>query len=286
MMQDAFYSDLELPCAKQKMFISQMSSSMFMQLQKYLLENNDELIEQYFNYIITSCNKHAMDAKKINCIDKLACLMKIRSISCGDLMIFTNQQNVQASMSMNNIINSLLCCEQQVFSVSKDVQITIGIPNSINLHDASRVIEQCIKSIHVNGDCFDTNDFTEQQMQQFMQNLNASAVAHINKFISMHADLKIIAFQGNEHLQLNDIILSPFNDSIMEFCKFIFKDDLMNQYKNIHILCSKSHLTPDFLLSIAPIEQQLYIKLLAEEIESTNEQLKQQDKSVNMLNYE
>lgn len=285
MMQHAFYSEIDLPCAKQKMLVSQMSSSMFMQLQKYLLENNDDLIEQYFNYIITNCNKHAMDAKKLNCIDKLACLMKIRSISCGDAVIFTNQQNVQASMSMNSIINSLMCCKEQIINVSNDVQITIGLPNSINLHEASRVIEQCIKSINVNGACFNANDLTDEQMQQFMQNLNASAVAHINKFISMHADLKITAFQGNQHLQLDDIILSPFNDSIIEFCKFIFKDDLMNQYKNIHTLCSKSHLTPDFLMSIAPIEQQLYIKLLAEEIEATNEQLKQQDKSVNMPNY-
>lgn len=285
MMHNAFYSDLDLPCAKQKILVSQMSSNMFMLLQKYLLENNDELIEQYFNYIITSCNKNAMDAKKINCIDKLACLMKIRSISCGDSVIFTNQQNVQASMSMNSIINSLLHYKEQVFNVSRDIQITVGIPNSINLHDVSRVIEQCIKSISVNGVCFNVNDLTEQQMQQFMQNLNASAVAYINKFISMHASMKIIAFQGNQQLQLNDIILNPFNDSIMEFCKFIFKDDLMNQYKNIHILCSKSHLTPDFLMSIAPVEQQLYIKLLAEEIEANNEQLKLQDKSVNMPNY-
>jgi hypothetical protein len=285
MMHDAFYSDLMLPCARQKMMFKQMSSSMFMQLQKYLIENNDELIDEFFNNIITSCNKHSIDAKNFNCIDKLACLMKIRSISCGDSVIFTNQQNVQASMSMSSIIDALKPCNNQLISISKDVQISIGLPSSMNLHDITKVIEQCIKSISVNGMHFKASDVTDEQMQQFMQNLNASAVAHINKFIAANAHLKVIAFQGNEHLQLDDIILSPFNDSIMEFCKFIFKDDLMNQYKNIHMLCSKSHLTPDFLLSIAPIEQQLYIKLLADEIEATNEQLKQQDKAVNMPNY-
>jgi hypothetical protein len=79
MKHDIFYSDLILPCANQKIYIKQMSSSMFMQLQKYLLENNDDLIEEYLNNIITSCNKHETEAKNFNCIDKLACLMKIRS---------------------------------------------------------------------------------------------------------------------------------------------------------------------------------------------------------------
>lgn len=285
MMHDAFYSDLILPCANQKILLKQMSSSMFMQLQKYLIENNDDLIDEFFCNIITSCNKNNIDAKKFNCIDKLACLMKLRSISCGDLVIFTNQQNVQATMSMNNIISTLKSSKTQMINISNDIQISIGLPSSMNLHNVSKVIEQCIKHITVNGMHFDANDLSDEQMQQFMQNLNASAVSHINKFIAANADMKILAFQGNEQLQLDDIILSPFNDSIIEFCKFIFKDDLMNQYKNIHTLCSKSHLTPDFLLSIAPIEQQLYIKLLADEIEAANEQLKQHDKSVNMPNY-
>lgn len=285
MMHDAFYSDLILPCANQKILVKQMSSGMFMQLQKYLLENNDELIEEYFNSIITTCNKHAMNAKNFNCIDKLACLLKIRSISCGDLVIFTNQKNVQATMSMNNTIDALKSCDEHIISISNDVQITIGLPNSINLHNVSKVIEQCIKSITVNNVHFNASDLSDEQMQQFMQNLNASAVTHINKFISANADLKVIAFQGNKQLQLDDIILSPFNDSIIEFCKFIFKDDLMNQYKNIHTLCSKSHLSPDFLLSIPPIEQQLYMKLLADEVEANNEQLKQQNNTVNIPNY-
>lgn len=285
MMHDAFYSDLILPCAKQKVLLKQMSSNTFMQLQKYLIEDNDELIEEFFINLICMCSKHHIDARKLNCIDKLACLMKIRSISCGDAVIFTNQKNVQASMSMNSIISTIKPSNMQMINISKDVQIKVGIPNSMNLHDVTKVIEQCIKSIDANGIHFNADDLTDEQMQQFMQNLNASAVAHINKFIAANVDLKIIAFQGNDHLQLQDIILSPFNDSIIEFCKFIFKDDLMNQYKNIHILSSKSHLTPDFLLNIAPIEQQLYIKLLAEEIEATNEQLKAQDNAVNMPNY-
>lgn len=284
-MHEAFYSDVILPCANQKISVKQMSSNMFMQLQKYLIENNDDLIEEYLNNIISTCSKHEINAKNFNCIDKLACLMKIRSISCGDLVIFTNQKNIQATMSMNNIIDALKSCDEHNISISNDIQITIGLPNSINLTNVSRVIEQCIKSITVNNMHFNASELTDEQMQQFMQNLNASAVAHINKFIAANADLKIIAFKGNEQLQLDDIILSPFNDSIIEFCKFIFKDDLMNQYKNIHTLCSKSHLSPEFLLSIPPVEQQLYIRLLLDEVEANNEQLKQQNNAVNIPNY-
>lgn len=125
----------------------------------------------------------------------------------------------------------------------------------------------------------------DHEIANIINNLDASVIGFINKFISDNVGLTITAFKGNETLQLNDILISPFNNSMLDFCKFILKDDLMNLYKNIYTLASKSHLTPEFLMSIAPIEQQIYIRLLIDEVEQTNKQLSEKQNGVNTPSY-
>ena len=84
----------------------------------------------------------------------------------------------------------------------------------------------------------------------------------------------------NDELGFNDLIISPFNNSIIEFLKFIFTDNLLNQYQSIYILCSKAGLGAEYINSIAPVEQQVFIKLYADEIEEQNKQLKSKSKNI------
>ena len=261
---------------------------MFIQLQKYIIENNDEVIEKFLISIIDECIQEKNIAKSFNCIDKLACLIKIRSISCGDAVVFTNQQNVQAQMSMQQLLDSM---NNINFNISKVVDyvnymhITIGLPRTMFLTDVASIIQNCIHNITINNRTLEFNSIANAEIAEITDNLDVSIIGFINKFINDNANLIITAFKGNESLQLNDIIISPFNNSMLDFCKFILKDDLMNLYKNVYTLASKSHLAPEFLMSIAPIEQQIYIRLLIDEVEQTNKQLSEKQNGVNMPSY-
>lgn len=288
MKELTFYSALQLPACKQIVHLKQMNSCMFMQLQKYIIENDDEIIEKFLLNIIDECMQEQDVAQHLNCIDKLACLIKIRSISCGDAVIFTNQQNVQAQMSMQHLLDAM---NSMNFNVARGVEhnnfmhITLDLPRTMLLADAASVIQNCIHSIIIADQKLDFSSLTSDKITEITNNLSAYIIGYINKFISDNASLCITAFKGNETLQLNDIIISPFNNSMLDFCKFILKDDLMNLYKNIYTLASKSHFTPEFLMSIAPIEQQIYIRLLIDEVEQTNKQLSDKQSEVNMPSY-
>ena len=287
-MELMFYSALQLPVCKQIIHLKQMTSSMFIQLQKYIIENDDEVIEKFLISIIDECIQEKNIAKSFNCIDKLACLIKIRSISCGDAVVFTNQQNVQAQMSMQQLLDSM---NNINFNISKVVDyveymhITIGLPRTMFLTDVASIIQNCIHNITINNRTLEFNSIANAEIAEITDNLDVSIIGFINKFINDNANLIITAFKGNESLQLNDIIISPFNNSMLDFCKFILKDDLMNLYKNVYTLASKSHLAPEFLMSIAPIEQQIYIRLLIDEVEQTNKQLSEKQNGVNMPSY-
>lgn len=287
-MLTTFYSALHLPACKQIVHLKQMNSNTFLQLQKYIIEDSDELINEFLMNLIKECMREQEIFDSLNCIDKLACLMKIRSISCGDTVVFSNQQNVQGQISMNHILN---CMHDINFNVSalhdnNQVQVMVSLPHTLLLPNISSVIQSCLNAIIFNDSKIEMQKMPNEHVVEILNNLDSHTASYIYKFINNYADdLTLTVFTGNATLQLESIILSPFNNSMLDFCKFILKDDLLNLYKNIHTLCSKSHLTPEFLMNIPPIEQQLYTKLLIDEIEQTNKQLTEEHRGINMPAY-
>jgi len=169
---------------------------------------------------------------------------------------------------------------------NNQVQVLISLPHTLLLPDTASVIQSCLNAIIFNDVKIEMQKLSNEYVAELLSNLDSHTVSYIYKFINNYADdLMLTAFCGNADLQLDSIILSPFNNSMLDFCKFILKDNLLNLYKNIHTLCSKSHMTPEFLMNIPPIEQQLYIKLLIDEIEQANKQLTEEHSGINMPAY-
>lgn len=283
-MLETFYSSLVLPVSQQTLQLKQMPSSAFMQLQKYLIEDNNELIAEYFEYIIHACCKDECNIQTLTCIDKLACLLKIRSISCGDSVIFTNANQMQGVISMNYVLQKLYNIDFNIsreIQVDKHISIEVDIPHTLSKGSIHEVFQHLIKCINTVDAKIYSHQITKQQLAECMRYLNATATTHMSKFLSDNQKLEIIAFEGNESLELKDITLNPFNDSIIEFCKFIFKGDLLNEYKSIYTICSKAHISPEYLLGIAPVEQQLYLRFLLDETEQNNKQLNEANKHLN-----
>jgi hypothetical protein len=166
------------------------------------------------------------------------------------------------------------------------VQVLISLPHTLLLPNTASVIQSCLNAIIFNDVKIEMQKMSNEYVAELLSNLDSHTVSYIYKFINNYADdLVLTAFCGSADLQLESIILSPFNNSMLDFCKFILKDNLLNLYKNIHTLCSKSHMTPEFLMNIPPVEQQLYIKLLIDEIEQANKQLTEEHSGINMPAY-
>lgn len=280
-----FFTPLVLPVSKQTVNVKQLSTKTFLQLQKYLIENNNNLAEQLFTQVIQQCINEDINVSHLTCIDKLACLLKIRSISCGNNIKIANGENIQGIISMENVLEQLYIVDlnvSKIISLNNDVSIEIGLPNCLGITEIDHIFEQVIKNIIFKHEIIDCNHLNVEQIKECLQYIQASnTTSHIIDFVN-NQNLNIIAFKGCEKLKLYDIIINPFNDSIIEFCKFIFKSDLMSEYRSIYILSSKSHLPPDFLMSIPPVECQIYLRMLADEAEQNNMQLNDKDSAVNI----
>jgi|688.fasta_scaffold115080_3 hypothetical protein len=278
-----FKSKLTLPIANKTIHVSQINNAEFIELQKCLFENDDEQISEFFEYLLT---KHCSnDAVYMYNIDKFACLLKLRSISCGDTINFSMSNNeVQMSLSMINVIDKLNACKMcspLTHKISSNMHAVIDCPSDIFISSSQNIHCSMIKQIYsTNSDAIDVFNLTASQRQMLFESINSDVYNTINEFI-INSSQSVCIIPSNEALQINEIKISPFDDSLFEFAKFIFKDDLINTYKMMYALNSKAYIDIMFLNTIAPVEQQMYARFLIEDTEEQNNQLKKTTSNLN-----
>ena len=283
-MIDKFYSKVYLPCSKQHVCVRQLVNFEFIQLQKFLLDDHDDLIAEYFEHIIATTCREKIDTESLSNIDKLVYLIKLRSISCGDLINFVNRRNIQASIQMGTVLDKIYEIDYQsassLMTVSSSMSIEFGLPTSLYTVMDNELVFHLVKKIILRDNTIDLSTIPYKDKRSIIQELNSSVVHQSYNFIKHSSNLSTLVFQGNKDLDLSDIVVSPYNASLIEFLKFIFQDDLMIQYKTLYILSSKVHLDPAYLDTVAPIEQQIFTKFFSDEVEEHNKQLKSSQKSL------
>lgn len=280
-----FKSKFTLPASNKIVHVSQITSAEFVELQKCLFEDDDEQILDFFEYLL---QEHCcIDAKNFYNIDKFACLLKLRSISCGDVINFNMTSNdVQMSLSMLEVVDKLhkfKLSEPVLHNLASNMHAIIDCSTNLMMPLQDGVYTNMIKSIHSpSKETILVSELNDAQKQMLLNSIDASIMQSINVYINSCSD-NICIIPSNEALQISDVIISPFNNSMFEFLKFIFKDDLLNAYKMMYVLSSKANMDVNFLNAIAPIEQQMYAKFLIEDIEEQNKQLKEASPNLNTI---
>jgi hypothetical protein len=278
-----FKSKFTLPASNNVVHVSQITNAEFVELQKCLFENDDEQTLDFFEYLL---QEHCcIDAKNLYNIDKFACLLKLRSISCGDVINFSmTSNNIQMSLSMMGVIDKLhnfKLGEPVLHKLAANMHATIDCSTKLMMSLHEGLHTNMIKSICTSSkETIYVSELNDAQMQMLLSSIDASIMQSINAYINSCSD-SICIIAGNETLQIGDLMVSPFNNSMFEFLKFIFKDDLLDAYKMMYILSSKANMDVNFLNAIAPVEQQMYAKFLVEDIEEQNKQLKEASPNLN-----
>lgn len=276
-----FYSKVYLTQSEQFYHVKQLTSHDFMQLQKYLMENDDDTIAEFLDFLL--CTYVRGETATISNLDRLALLIKLRSISCGGIIRFANSSGAQASLSLSDVSNKIDAIKR--FSTCNlkvnEFDIHVSLPSSIYFKDNTELLIGMIREIEILGKNINWGDLNALEKRKVFYNLPTHVFSVLCKWYSEN-DQIVEIFTGNRELGFNSISISPFSNSLIEFLKFIFTDDLLNQYKSTYMLCSKVGLDAQFVSNISPIEQQLFIKFYADEIDEQNKQLKSKQAGINL----
>jgi len=256
----------------------ELPNRLYVPFVKSIMNNDNVIISNFLDKIIeyTIINKNQI--KELNCIDKFLILLDLRSISINNNITINtgqlfNNTNVEIDKLCAHILESLPIITEQVF-IDDLIKIRINIPKDISYEFTN--IANTIQSIQIDKDLIQMNQVTSKMRESILNFIPAKLFNQIINFIDITTKsmehINIIA--ANTKQNISKVEFNIFNNTLFEFIKAIYNENLLNVYKMQYILMSKLNYDNDTYLNLTPNESQLHLNFY-------NEELKQQQDEYN-----
>lgn len=276
-----FTTAIALPACNKTLHVKSITNQMHENLQKFLLEGNDELIEQCFENILHTCVQQYQ--KSLTNIDKFILLCKIRSISFSSTVNLVNADNAAININLESIIQQLQCIElQPCMRRFNATSVELYLPKHLYISNNDAIVN-CIHSVN---DLL-LHALSKQDRDKLLNVMNgkmlADAADYIVETLKKFKDVYFIPDMQN--MGFSSVRINPFDQSLFEISKIVFKEDLFNFYKTKYLCLSKMHMPCSDFDKLTPADARLFLSFYNEEISQQNESLKNSNKALsNMIN--
>jgi hypothetical protein len=279
-----FTSKITLPSCKSIIAVQSITNEMHENLQKFLLEDNNEEIEKYFDYILQKCcifNEN-LTSNHLTIIDKFAILCKIKSISYSSTLKLINAENAAINIDLESIIDQLnqVNVEKQTIAID-NICFEFNAPTKLHLKADNAFINSLYS---INGLLL--NDLDVQQKNKLLNIVNANILRKLADYIGREQQkyTKIKFIPQVTSLGFDAVSVNPFNSSIFEILKIIFREDLFNYFRQKYFCLTKLHLSCSDYNNLTPADARLFMSFYNEEQAQQNEALKNNNNALSMLN--
>jgi hypothetical protein len=266
-----------------------------------LLPFEDENFLEYsriLNKIISNCVENKEDIKKLNFIDFILFLTKLRIVSIGSEfnLSFKNDEDstekeTKYSMDLNFFMKNLYDFSLKKISENiidhKNIKIKLDYPN-INSekifftkndnNDYDHIlytITEFIKEIHINGKKIEFSNFDLKQKNEIYQKLPITIKNIVEeKIINILKDFSDTNFFGIE--KMNYFNFNFYNKKHQEFFRFILSGNLREIYQDYYVLASKQ-INPFYVDNLAISERKVFISFVKEEMKAMEDNNKSMD---------
>jgi len=270
----AFYLNFETPTLKIPLKIKELSFKQFRELNKYILSNNNEFIEGCLNTIIFDNLENKTQFYKLTNFDKFCCMLLLRSVCVSpDLEVFQKKQNVKISVS--DFLNTCLNFNKEFTKIitQPDIEVTLELPNNFVIQNFLELPHLVIKKVKIQDSTYNFNELDEDIKNDIIETLPGSIIFEIKTFFEETVEkFKALEFKIPSFEEA--ITLNPFDGTLLELLKLIFRANLSNIYEMQYILVSKLYYTPEYLDDNTFTENLLIIRLFEDEIKRQEDQHK------------
>jgi len=275
-----FYLNCWVPSKKNYAKVSELRMSQFDILAKYIANNDDENIANCFEDIIQENLENKELFSDLTKFDKWFILTFLRASSISPSLYFMvkDKSNVDCNIEFNlfNILTELSEIEFEAIDPLIEGRISLVMTPSRKLYTGDTVLEN-IFSIKVDEEIFYLELLTEREKRTLLASvqdkLKADIQQLINKYDSKYANTFLL--KSNSNLQnFNSISLKLFDNTLYNFVVMIYKPFARSMFKKKFNLLSKFNMSLADVNSLTPIECDVYIGMLAAELEGSKESKK------------
>jgi hypothetical protein len=288
---DSYLYTVDLPFSGVQLTYRDISSKEQLLLAKanVVLPASENNYLEYSNIVkktITKCIENKEDFNKLNIIDYVLFLLKIRIISVGDqLELQFNTQDektkekvtIDLNVVMRNVYDLTVEATNNNIIYHNNITILVDFPNILsehillnntknNIEHIFETVPEYIKTITVDDSVIDLSKFTSKEKIQMYESLPISIRSKIQQnvleMIKILASKNVFSIPRLDYFRFNF-----YNKSLQEFIRLIFSSDLRNIYQEYYILASKK-IDPAYVDNLSILERKVFISFIEEEIES------------------
>ena len=242
---------------------------------KFCLANDLEGLSDYLN------DRVFKDYKSLSIIDKLYCLIYLRSFSLGfDISLSTQKEDTQTTVTydLTNVIDtleSLPCDLSKTIDVEKFV-IDVDIPTSLFFKTPEEMYFDIIKTISYDGVVVSFNLINNDEKEKILEVLPPTLLPKLNDYMaelnSNFGNICLVDQNGfgvGERVDINLLSNQP-----LAFIQAIFSHDLQGFMQFMYHFVNKVGGTFNDFFNLTLTDTKYMLEFYKEEVEKQNEELK------------
>jgi len=294
----AFTYGVKLPgFNNKKIQVNEITSKLYKDLVKSLYNNDTTEFIYHLNQVIEHVSPGILQ-EGLNVVDKIMLLLQARSICISpDLNLKATCPDTKKEFDYTIKIEDLIVKLENINYTKTLIHESITITHSIikakdEIYFVNIVPEKkfsyqlasCIDSITVNDKALLFKNINFLERVEVIEKLPLTLATKVIESLTVVEEnitkinlLKITSPYTN--IGVIDLPVSTDTTVLLEFCKLIFNDDLINLYKLNLNLVSKANFSAEYVDGITPAEQLLYWTLFVQQTEKENSAHTSQTKS-------
>jgi hypothetical protein len=287
---------LDLPFTKTKLKFREINTNEQFALAKANLSfpNDKNSLFEYNNYVhdlLLNCISNKEDFKKINIIEYVLFITKLRTISIGNTIEFllNNESKVKTKIQidlreyLSNLYKASLVFEKEkdrtiVETVKGNtVKIKLNWPNlnslpfffelaskkSNEIEIINYSLQEFIETVELGNQVADCTQYTPKERTKMLDILPASIKLKIQEIV-LNALKTLINYDVFSVSYFKDQKFNFYSLSFVEHIKMFFSNDVKSLHQEIFYLSSYG-LPPSYVMEISALERKIYISIIDEQ---------------------
>lgn len=267
----SFYLNYESPVLKKSFKVKELTFNQFRDLNKYILSNNNTFIETFFDEILRNNLEDKDNLKQLCNYDKFCILVLLRAVNVSpELEIFEKNKNFK--VPLKDFLNKCLNFSHDTSKIIEhdNIKIKLELPPSFVINNLLDLTDMVIKSVEIDNSILNFSEIESSLKKEIIETLPANIIFDIKKFyenlVNVFNELVFTLPSINENVNLN-----PFDSSLLEILKLLFRANLKNIYEMQYFMVSKMHYTPEYIDNNTFVENVLLLRLFEDELKKQDE---------------
>lgn len=240
----SFYLNFHSPTLDKDLRIKELTFKQYRVLNKFLLNNNNFHISEYFEEIVKECLLEKEYYEQLTNFDKFCMLYLLRCLFVSpeiELKDKTSVTKIPLVPFLNKCIDFKTNFTSEHFIDTLKLQITL--PKALYFENLLDAYYSSVNKVFVNDEEIDIFTNISQERQKIIEQLPAEVTGHIDKFSkdTVKAFKPLVLKVGAK--DDDKIEISPYNTTLFEILKALFSANLKNIYEMQYLLVSKMFFT-------------------------------------------